>query len=208
MTDRTLFLDFHTQRDFFPPKGRLPFEEAGEIRPRLRLLTHHAIVTKSFLVAFVETHSACHHAMSPSLKKTVDFCLEGSRGSEKIPETSVPDSYFVHELKMRNSLSSFFKKKSQLILPTTHFNAFEKPALLNVLKKSGITKVVLFGIGLEYGIEMAALQLLKAGFSVYIPVDAVACINPANREPVLKELHKAGVHIWNTEFLITPVVPG
>ena len=63
-------------------------------------------------------------------------------------------------------------------------------------------ELVIFGLILDYGVELIGLKLAEGGYKIYLPVDAVKPINEKNREPVMKELRAKGIEMWNTAAVI------
>ena len=82
----------------------------------------------------------------------------------------------------------------------------ETESLVDFLKKRSRTKkvrhVVLYGKGLDTSIEKSVADLVKAGFDVWIPVDAVEFRNEKERENILIELRKLGAQMGNTDFIL------
>ncbi len=69
-------------------------------------------------------------------------------------------------------------------------------------KKKKILNVIVYGSGLDCGIETIILMLLEFGFQIWLPVDAVCCADEKKRERILIELRKKGVQMWNTEAVV------
>lgn len=73
---------------------------------------------------------------------------------------------------------------------------------LKHLKKYPKNQLIVFGAGLDFAIESLAAQLLHHGYQMYMPVDALVCINEKNRKTVLTELRALGAEMWNTDFIL------
>jgi isochorismate hydrolase len=69
-------------------------------------------------------------------------------------------------------------------------------------QKDDRVKVVVAGIETHVCIQQTVLDLLAAGFSVYVPADAVASRNPYDREIALQRLRDAGATITTTESVL------
>lgn len=191
-----IFLDIDTQVDFIDPKGALPVKDASEIRENLKRLTKHALKRKISILSTVETHP------KPDPTKNIVYGIDGSKGKKKIKETSVSGARVVPMEKAKLNYPALLKKYRQIVLEKQNFNLFSSPHTLKFLKKSGVKNCVIYGVAMDYGIELAVLKLLKNKFKVYVVVDAVKPINEGNREPVMKELHAKGAEMWNTDFII------
>jgi nicotinamidase/pyrazinamidase len=191
-----IFLDIDTQVDFIDPKGVLPVKDASEIRENLKRLTKQALKRKIPVLSSVETHPRID---SP---KGIALGEAGAKGKKKIRETMVPGARVVPMEKAKLNYPALLKKYRQIVLEKQNFNLFSNPHFLKFLKESGAKNFIVYGVAMDYGIEIATLELLKRNFKVYVVVDAVKPINETNREPVMKELHAKGAEMWNTDFII------
>lgn len=63
-------------------------------------------------------------------------------------------------------------------------------------------KVVVIGIETHVCIQQTSLDLLAAGFSVYVPADAVASRKPFDRDVALQRLRDSGATITTTESVL------
>lgn len=68
--------------------------------------------------------------------------------------------------------------------------------------KGDRVKVVVAGIEAHVCIQQTALDLLAAGFSVYIPADAVASRSPFDRDIAFHRLRDAGATLTTTESVL------
>lgn len=68
--------------------------------------------------------------------------------------------------------------------------------------KEDRSKVVVVGIETHVCIQQTALDLLAAGFNVYVPADAVASRRPFDRDIALQRLRDAGATITTTESVL------
>lgn len=69
-------------------------------------------------------------------------------------------------------------------------------------EKGDRLKVVVAGIEAHVCIQQTALDLLAAGFSVYIPADAVASRSPIDRDVACHRLRDSGATITTTESIL------
>lgn len=196
MISPCIFIDVDTQHDFIDSKGAMPIKGALEIRANLKLLVQHAQKNKITVISAVEKHSG------ETLKKGPYYCMSGTKGQKKIPETTLKKSHVIANKKGAMNYAGLLKKNDQLVLEKTGFNIFNNPHTLKLLKSTRIKNCVVFGVAIDYGLEQTILRLIENGFKVWLPVDAVKPINEANREPVMKELRTKGAEMWNTEFII------
>ena len=190
MTSSYLFLDIDTQRIFLNEKKLPP--QLSQLKQNLKKLTQHALKQKILIIAFLETKRDA----SGSLQKKKIF------SKSKIAQTIVAKNGSIAENSSSFSYQTMLKKFPQLCVEQSDFDIFSNKHTLPLLKASGIKNCIVYGASLDYGIDLAVLKLLKNGFNVWIPADAVWSVNEENREAVLKELHAAGAHIWNTDSVI------
>ncbi len=191
-----IFIDIDTQNDFFDPEGAMPIKGAKEIRENLKKLTLHARKHKIKIISGVEYYDAKDSV------KNHKFCYGGTKGQKKIKETLVKGACVIPSQKKVASYENLLKKCHQVILEKRDFKFFKSPHALKLLKKTKIKNCVVYGVAIDYGLELIVLNLIDKGFKVWIPVDAVKPINEINREPVMKELRAKGAEMWNTEFII------
>ena len=81
----------------------------------------------------------------------------------------------------------------------TAFSCCGVPGLVDGLRNRGVSRVVLAGIETHVCVLNTALDLLEAGFWVYLPVDAVASRFPIDHDVALRRLEGAGVILTTAE---------
>ena len=99
-------------------------------------------------------------------------------------------------------LLSYAKKKKMPVLKVNALDPKKNEAFFAKLKTYKHKELVIFGLILDYGVELIGLKLAEGGYKIYLPVDAVKPINEKNREPVMKELRAKGIEMWNTAAVI------
>ncbi|MGK5642660.1 hydrolase [Streptomyces sp. URMC 126] len=80
----------------------------------------------------------------------------------------------------------------QEIVDRTSMNAWEDEALVEAVKATGRTKIVLSGLWTEVCLVMPALSALAQGYEVYVVADASAGVTPAAHEHALRRMAAAG----------------
>jgi len=193
------FIDLDTQNDFFEKKGAQYVKQVERIIPLLKLLREKAFLKHIPIFSGVESYG-----MQDFLKtQRKPYAIRGTHGSKKIPETLLKKTFVIPQNAKKIPASrTLLKKYPQIILEKSRFDFFNNPHAIKLLRSTKIRNCVMYGIALDYGLQMATSRLLKEGFQVWIPVDAVWCINEENREKALIELRKLGVHMWNTAFIL------
>lgn len=132
---------------------------------------------------------------------------------------SEPTGIFKKLWKPGSSESRFMAKNDRLL--TQHAEKKGWPVLsgisiVNFLKKvhktpvskpsnsakSKMNNCVLYGKIFDASVEPLVSTFVKAGFSLWLAVDAADFVNEQERESILVGLRKDGVQMWNTEFIV------
>lgn len=74
-------------------------------------------------------------------------------------------------------------------------NAWEDPAFVDAIKKTGRTKIVMSGITTDVCVAFAALSALDAGFEVYVVTDASGSMSEQTQLASLMRMQDAGAII-------------
>lgn len=81
-------------------------------------------------------------------------------------------------------------------------NAWEDPAFVDAIKKTGRTKIVMSGITTDVCVAFAALSALDAGFEVYVVTDASGSMSEQTQLASLMRMQDAGA-IMGTWFALS-----
>ena len=195
-SSKLAFLDVDTQRDFMVPSGALYVPGARMVARNIRRLVAHASSKGIRLFATVDAHA-------PDDPEFADFpphCVAGTRGQEKIPGTLLPDRIAVRaEPKLSKRAIAEALKHGQVILESATISVFTNPSVVPVLRASGATRYVVFGVATDYCVRAAVLGLLKLGYAVDLVTDAVRGITPEGSAAALAEMQKAGACLRTTD---------
>ncbi len=210
------FIDLDTQEAFVGSHGVLAsgkqntgvFIDYETLRANLKLLSRHAVKKDWPILAPVEVYED-GAGETKILKGLPVHCKRGSKDAKKIKETAVRGALTLSAgskgKSQKYSVAQYkklLKKHPQIVFEKYGYDVFKNPHFLKMLKAGGIKTCVVYGAALDFGLESLVLKLLKSGFHVYIPVDAVKAINEENRRMALVELRKFGAEMWNTEFIL------
>ena len=92
------------------------------------------------------------------------------------------------------------------ILPKMTFSCVKDEAIAQALAarrgEGARTPIVLAGIEAHVCVLQSALDLVTAGYDVFVVADAVASRQPASRELALRRLEQAGVRLASVEMVI------
>lgn len=83
--------------------------------------------------------------------------------------------------------------------PRVGFSIFTSPEIQEALEASGRKQIILCGFESHICVYQSALDLMEAGYEVYILIDAVSSRDPQNKKYILKELRAEGAHLINVE---------
>jgi nicotinamidase-related amidase len=81
----------------------------------------------------------------------------------------------------------------QEIIDRTSMNAWEDPRVVDAIKRSGRTKIVLAGLWTEVCIVLPALSALNQGYRLYAAIDACGGTSPEAHQHAVERLIQAGV---------------
>ncbi len=84
----------------------------------------------------------------------------------------------------------------------THFSACMESSFLKLLANTKKTKVVIAGTEAHVCVLQTSLDLIAAGYQVFIVDDAVASRNVKHKELALKQLQAAGAILSSTETVL------
>jgi nicotinamidase-related amidase len=79
------------------------------------------------------------------------------------------------------------------------FSCGECPQIFTDLSNQGVDKLLVAGIEAHVCVQQTVLDLLAAGWRVYVPVDAVGSRGSIDRETALRRLDSAGATLTTTE---------
>jgi nicotinamidase-related amidase len=79
------------------------------------------------------------------------------------------------------------------VIDRTTMNAWEEPRVVEAVKASGRTKLVLAGLWTEVCVVMPALSALSQGYQVYVVTDACGGVSPEAHQYAIERMVQAGV---------------
>jgi nicotinamidase/pyrazinamidase len=212
MTTRTIFWDVDTQHDFMDADGRLYVPGAEEIKGALARLTAHAHERGIRIVASADDHEPGHRELSaaPDFRETFpEHCMRGTRGAEKIAETTllaplvvepppVPAEAFARQVAAHDG---------HILIRKHWFDVFTNPNAEVVLRALAPETVVVYGVALDVCNRYAIEGMLARGVRRIVAVtDATRAIH-ADEAPALLEGWRArGVRLATTEDVLAGAV--
>jgi nicotinamidase-related amidase len=82
------------------------------------------------------------------------------------------------------------------------FSCCGELAFLQALEKTKRRQVILCGIETHVCVYQSAMELLAAGYEVYVVADAVSSRDPANKTLALRRMEVEGVKLTGTEMFL------
>jgi nicotinamidase-related amidase len=132
------------------------------------------------------------------LTRTIRLLIEGTRPlevpvvwSEQYPKGLGPTA---------ESVRALLPKAARAEKMT--FSAWREPSFADRLKATGRTTVILPGIETHVCVMQTALDLLYAGYRVFVPADGVASRTEENRRIGLATMERAGAVITSMEAVV------
>ena len=87
------------------------------------------------------------------------------------------------------------------VLEKIHFSAWREPAIQQRLHQLNKQQLVLIGTEAHVCVLQTAMDLIEAGFSVFVVEEAVGSRTPSNKALALSRLQQAGAQIISQEML-------
>lgn len=84
-------------------------------------------------------------------------------------------------------------------LEKTRFSCCGAAGLLEEITRAGATQLVLAGMETHVCVQQTVLDLLQAGLTVFVPVDAVAARHERDHEIALRRVERAGAILTTVE---------
>ncbi|MGB8063794.1 MAG: isochorismatase family cysteine hydrolase [Candidatus Sulfotelmatobacter sp.] len=190
-----IFWEVDVQRDFMLPGGNLYVPRAEKLLPNIRRLTDAARQGRVFLVS----HGCFHPPGDPEFKIFPPHCLQGSAGSELVPEALADKVVRVANdpaAKIPDDLSSY----QQILLEKQTLNIFESRHADELVRRLGNqAEFVVFGVVTEYCVSFAAKGLLERGRRVAVVQDAIETLKQEDGQKRVAELQRLGARFITTD---------
>ena len=130
-----------------------------------------------------------------------DHCVQGTEGSELLPELDVSKVDGIIEKGQDKRVEMY----SAFADPFTN-PCVSQSGLAEKLWQAGITDVFIAGLAADYCVKYTALDAQKNGFKTWVVGEATKAVDPSSLDDVYKEYEKAGVRIIGKEDAIVQKV--
>lgn len=123
-----------------------------------------------------------------------DHCVQGTKGSELLPE--------LHVSKVDKIVEKGQDKRVEMY--SAFADPFTNPCvaqsdLADTLRKAQVTDVFIAGLAADYCVKYTALDARKNGFKTWVIGEATKAVDPSSLEQVHKDYEKAGVTVIGTD---------
>jgi nicotinamidase/pyrazinamidase len=167
------------QNDFTPPDGALAVPRGEEVIAPINELA--ASGAYDFVVATRDWHPPDHASFRSQGGIWPEHCVRGTPGAELDARLD------------RSPIDAVIDKGTQREAPG--YSAFESTPLRSLLEKQGVDSVTITGLATEYCVKHTALDALRAGLAVTIPIAALRGIDDRDANSALEELAAAGAQV-------------
>jgi nicotinamidase/pyrazinamidase len=186
------FFDVDTQVDFMEPTGKLYVPRAEDIVPNLVRLMAYARERNIPILSSADAHATD----DPEFKIWPPHCVSGTRGQERIKETSLPGALTIS---MRSGpFVPLEKWPSQIIIEKDVYETSANPNFDAILEALGPRRYVIFGVATEYCVRADVLALRERNKPVDLVVDAIKAITEEGGRKALEEMANAGAEFVTT----------
>ena len=202
VSEKIIFWEVDPQADFMLPEGKLYVPGAEKLLPNIRRLTDAARQGRVFLVS----HGCFHTPDDPEFKIFPPHCVQGTAGSEFVPE-ALTDKVVRIPNDAHAKLPSDLSAYQQILLEKQTLNIFESlhaDALVHRLGNRA--EFLVFGVVTEYCVGFAAKGLLQRGRRVAVVRDAIATLKPEDGDKTIAELQQLGARIITADNALSAIL--
>ena len=195
VSQKIVFWEVDTQKDFMLPGGKLYVPGAERLLPNIRKLTDAARQGRVFLIS----HGCFHATGDPEFQTFPPHCIKGTEGSAFVPEALMDKVVTVPNeasAKLPRDLSQY----QQILLEKQTLDIFQSRHAAKLLSQFGDdVEFVVFGVVTEYCVRLAAKGLLDRGRRVSVVQDAIATLKVEDGERAVEELQALGARLFNSD---------
>jgi len=201
--------DIDTQIDFIHADGLLAVPGAEDILPNVRRLTAHAHATGTRIVATADDHDLGHAEISDAPDWTTTFpphCMRGTRGQTKVHETTLREPFVVHAVPWDDAAlaDAVRAAKGDILINKPGTDVFRwNPNAAVVLDALAPTRIIAYGVATDICVLAAVtgLRRLRPAAELVVVTDAIAALDPARGEALVREWGATGCTLMTTAQL-------
>jgi nicotinamidase-related amidase len=197
-TDKTIFYDINTQRDFILHDGKFHIEGAEKIVPVWKAITDLARTQETRIVCSVD----CHVPGDPVLKSWggpyPDHCMAGTPGQRKIDETAPRNPMMLENKEYAtDEIQKILDHPGEIVFRRQQFEALASNAHLSAILRLVLRPyldIVMYGVYAEACVQREISALVGLGPKLHLVRDAVAIIG--GESPIFHaQLQQEGVDL-------------
>jgi nicotinamidase/pyrazinamidase len=193
-----IFWEVDVQRDFVLPGGSLYVPGAEKLLPNIRRLTDAARQGKVFLAS----HGDFHPPDDPEFKIFPPHCVQGTPGSELVPEAITENVARVPNQPDARLPADLYKYQ-QVLLEKQTLSIFESRHADALVEKLGSQpEFVVFGVVTEYCVGFAVKGLLDRGRRVAVVTDAIETLKKEEGEKAVADFVRLGARLTTTDQVL------
>ena len=188
--ERTALVVVDVQNDFADPRGSLYVRGAGAVVEAVNRLVDRA-GGEGWPVFYTQDW---HPEVTPHFARDGGIwpvhCVEGSTGAAFHPDLRVEGTTVRKGGAGEDGYSGFTMR--DLV------EGRDRPTELDsLLRRAGVARVVVVGLALDYCVKDTALDAVRLGYEVEVPLDATAAVNlsPDDGDRAVAALRAAGVSV-------------
>jgi nicotinamidase/pyrazinamidase len=194
---RRILWDVDTQVDFMLPHGKLYVGGAEQTAPAMKRLVDAARSAGIPHVASADDHELTDPEIADDPDFTNTFpphCLRGTRGAEKIPETSQEDPLPLALIPYPpGAVPGLIEGRREILLLKKNFDVFTNPNTQAVLEALDPEEIVVFGVATDICDNAAILGFLQRGRRVRFVEDAARGIDEERTDACMTAWRAGGV---------------
>jgi nicotinamidase/pyrazinamidase len=189
--EHTALIVVDMQNDFADPGGSLYVKDGEKIINYINQQIDKALAASAVVVYTQDWHppSTPHFAKDGGIWPA--HCVAGTWGADFVQGLKVVDAPIIKKGSGGEDGYSGFTVKDPISGKTT-------PTELNdLLRKRGISKIVVVGLATDYCVKATAIDGAKLGFKVKVLLDATRAVNlqPGDEEKAVLEMRRSGVEV-------------
>jgi nicotinamidase/pyrazinamidase len=198
---KIVFWEVDMQTDFMLPGGKLYVPGAEKIIPNIERLLQTARASRTLVVS-----SRCAHTENdPEFERFPPHCIRGTPGAEIIPQGMIGD-YRIVSNEPAGPLPSDILCAPQIVIEKQMLDVFSNPHTSELVEQlGGDAEYAVFGVAIEYCVQLAARGLLERGRKVTIVTDAIETLDAEAGQRTVEELQSMGTKMITTSQIVAEV---
>jgi nicotinamidase-related amidase len=203
-TEKTIFYDINTQRDFILHDGKFHIEGAESLVPKWKAITDLARDQKVQIVCSVD----CHVPGDTQLKSWggpyPDHCMAGTPGQQKITETAPLNPLMLENREYTpDEIQKVLDHEGEIVFRRQQFEKLADNAHLSAILRLVLRPyqdIVMYGVYTEACVAREITALIGVGPKLHLVTDAVAVVG--GESPTFNEkLQQEGVELISFDDL-------